>query len=332
MNYKKIPVIIVTGFLGSGKTTLINHVIHSAKDLNIGVLVNEFGDVGIDGALIVGETESVIEITNGCICCTVRSDLVTGIERLLDASGGHLDRIIIETSGLADPAPVLQTFLVNPDLRERLVLESVVTVVDSFHISEHIQHQVAEEQILFADFVILNKSDLLETQEAQARSEALLEKLNPTAERIFVEHSAVQASDFFAGERFSLPNILQHEPDLLASMDHSHEHDLSINFQAFRVDAPLNASLFNHWVNRLVQEQGANLLRMKGILFIAGEPRQFVFHSVHMILNMQPGKPWPNPEAAHTLLVVIGRDIDEMSIRAGLEACVEIPLHRKKAG
>lgn len=327
MNSSQIPVIIVGGYLGAGKTTLVNHMIRSSPPATTGVVVNEYGDVGIDGGLIVGETESVVEITNGCICCTVRSDLVAGVKSLLNAAEGRLERIIIETSGLADPAPVIQTFLINPELREAVRLESVITVVDAHHLPTQIADPLVQEQLLFADFIVFNKSELLQDEAARSTVARLARSVNKTAGAMFAEHAAIDGAQLFADQRFSLPNLLEHEPDLLASEEHDHEHDLSIATCSIRLEGPLDSSAFNRWVNELVQRQGSDLLRMKGVVWLAGEARQFVFHSVHMLLEMRPGKPWSASQQPHNLLVVIGRNLDPEVLEAGFRSCsAEIEL------
>jgi len=214
MLLKKIPVTVISGFLGAGKTTLVNHLLTHHKNINIGVIVNEFGEVGIDGALIVADEEALIEIRNGCICCTVRTDLVAGVKLLLERSDLNLDRLIVETSGLADPAPVLQTFLADSDLLARLELESVVTLVDAANFTRQIEDTIAREQVAFADLIVLNKVDLLEPDEL-APMERELHAINPTAAIIRAANSEVATDALLGRSRFSLPNLLAIEPSLL---------------------------------------------------------------------------------------------------------------------
>ena len=214
MLLKKIPVTVISGFLGAGKTTLVNHVLTHHTGASIGVIVNEFGEVGIDGELIVADEEALIEIRNGCICCTVRTDLVAGVKVLLDRDEIKLDRLIVETSGLADPAPVLQTFLADAELLTRVELESVVTLVDAANRQRQIDDDMAREQIVFADLIVLNKVDLLNT-DALDLLERDLRAINPAAAIIRTNHSEVAVDTLLGMPRFSLPHVLAIEPGIL---------------------------------------------------------------------------------------------------------------------
>jgi G3E family GTPase len=300
MFVKKIPVTVISGFLGAGKTTLVNHLLTHNTGANIGVIVNEFGEVGIDGDLIVADEDALIEIRNGCICCTVRTDLVAGVKLLLERSDLNLDRLIIETSGLADPAPVLQTFLADTELLTRVELESVVTLVDAANFQHQIDDAIAREQIAFADLIVLNKVDLLET-------------------------------DTLLGvHRFALPNVLAIEPGILQG-EHDHEHDNSLTSCAVETSHALDPDRFLRWVNQLVQQQGRHILRMKGVLSFQGEARQFYFHSVHMLLDAKPGRPWQSAEARQSRFVFIGRHLDSAVLQGGFLDCVHDISHRPVA-
>jgi G3E family GTPase len=318
---KKIPVTVISGFLGAGKTTLVNHLLKQNSDDRIGVVVNEFGEVGIDGQLIVADQEALIEINNGCVCCTVRADLVASIKEMLDTAGPRLDRLIIETSGLADPAPVLQSFLADPDLRQRVELESVVTVIDALHLGSHITDEIVREQIAFADTLIINKTDLVSALELSRLSQQV-RQLNRTAVQLPSSHSQVPVEWLFGTRRFSLPNLLMLEPDLLEDQAHEHEHDASISSCAVMTPGALDAERFNRWVNQLVQNQGQQLMRMKGVLNFASEARQFHFHSVHMLLEAMPGRRWEQDEPRDNRFVFIGRDLDSEQLRDGFLACI----------
>lgn len=317
---KKIPVTIISGYLGAGKTTLVNHLLTHKAGGEIGVIVNEFGEVGIDGDLIVADEEALIEIRNGCICCTVRTDLVAGVKLLLERSDRQLDRLIVETSGLADPAPVLQTFLADTDLLTRVELESVVTLVDAANFQRQIDDGVAREQIAFADLIVLNKVDLLDPDDI-APLERDLRTLNPIATFVRTVHSEVAANGLLGVRRFSLPNLLAIEPGILQDA-HDHEHDNSITSCAVKTDDPLDPDRFNRWVNRLVQQQGQQLMRMKGVLNFHGEARQFYFHSVHMLLDAKPGRPWQSEEGRQSRFVFIGRHLDGAVLQSGFLDCV----------
>lgn len=317
---KKIPVTVITGFLGAGKTTLVNHVLTQHPGGRIGVIVNEFGEVGIDGELIIADEEALIEIRNGCICCTVRTDLVAGVKVLLARSDITLDRLLIETSGLADPAPVLQTFLADTDLLTRVELESVVTLVDAANYQHQVGNDIAREQIAFADLIVLNKVDLLEADDV-APLERHLRAINPTAAIIRTKNAEVAAGTLLGGHRFSLPNLLAIEPGILQD-EHDHEHDTSITSCTVETNHAIDPDRFNRWVNRLVQQQGQHIMRMKGVLNFHGEARQFYFHSVHMLLEAKPGKRWQSAEARQSRFVFIGRHLDSAVLPRGFLDCV----------
>ncbi|MGF6768493.1 G3E family GTPase [Paraburkholderia sp. GAS199] len=321
MRLRTIPTTVVTGFLGAGKTTLVNHILDSTRPMQIGIVVNEFGEVGIDGQLIVADEEAVIEINNGCVCCTVRTDLVASVRDLLARFGDRLERLIVETSGLADPAPVLQTFLADPDVRERVELEAVVAVIDALHANAQLDDDIAREQVVFADRIIVNKTDVASPQTVAALVERI-RRLNPTARIDFANHSAVDVETLLGVRTFSIDNLLAVEPDLLDEAGHDHEHDDSIASCAFVVPGVIDAQRFNQWVNQLVQTQGQQLLRMKGVLNLHDEARRLHFHSVHMLLDAKFGKAWTREESRENRFVMIGRNIDAEQMRAGLLGCM----------
>jgi G3E family GTPase len=317
----KIPVTVISGFLGAGKTTLVNHLLSQNQQYRIGVVVNEFGEVGIDGQLIVSEQEALIEINNGCVCCTVRADLVASVKEMLDLAGHRLDRLIIETSGLADPAPVLQTFLADPDLRTQVELESVITVVDALHLAGQLNDEIVREQIAFADTLILNKSDLV-SQDALASIGNQVRLINRTASVVQTHHAQVAVDALLGTRRFSLPNLLMIEPDLLEDEGHDHEHDASISSCSVVTPGALDPDRFNRWINQLVNDQGQQLMRMKGLLNFASEGRRFHFHSVHMLLEAMPGRRWEEDESRDNRFVFIGRDLDSEQLRQGFLDCL----------
>jgi G3E family GTPase len=323
MLHRKIPVTVISGFLGAGKTTLVNHLLAHSPDARIGIVVNEFGEVGIDGELIVADDEAVIEIRNGCICCTVRTDLVLGVKELLArgaAGEAPIDRLIIETSGMADPAPVLQTFLADAELLQQVELEAVVTVVDAFHIGRQLTDEIVREQIVFADVVVLNKVALL-TDEERGAVDQTLARLNPGAVIVGANHAEVAPESLLGIQRFSLPNLLAIEPGILEE-EHDHEHDESITSCSVSTALPLDPDRFNRWVNRLVIDQGERLMRMKGVLQLRGEARQFYCHSVHMLLDSRPGRRWADGEARASRFVFIGRELDAAALQRGFLSCV----------
>ncbi|MGX1186467.1 G3E family GTPase [Pseudomonas sp. F-14 TE3623] len=321
MAISKIPVTVISGFLGAGKTTLVNHLLSQNKQYRIGVVVNEFGEVGIDGQLIVSEKEALIEINNGCVCCTVRADLVASIKEILALAGQRVDRLIVETSGLADPAPVLQTFLADPDLRTQVELESVITVVDALHLNIQLADEIVREQIAFADTLILNKIDLI-TSDMLASIHNQIRQVNRTAHLIQAINSQVPVDTLLGTKCFSLPNLLMIEPHILDDEDHDHEHDASISSCSIVTSGALDADRFNRWINQLVQNQGQQLMRMKGLLNFASEARRFHFHSVHMLLEAMPGRRWQDDEPRDNRFVFIGRDLDSNNLRQGFLACL----------
>jgi G3E family GTPase len=318
---RKIPVTVISGFLGAGKTTLVNRLMQQHTGGRIGVVVNEFGEVGIDGQLIVAEEEALIEINNGCVCCTVRADLVASVKELLARSHAGIERLIVETSGLADPAPVLQTFLADPGLREAVELESVVTVVDGHHFGQQLNDEIVREQVAFADVIVINKIDLID-QPALQQLKLQIRALNPTASITTASHSRVAADSLLGVRRFSLPALLELEPDLLDENAHDHEHDVSIQSCALIETGALDPDRFNRWINQLVQERGQQLMRMKGVLHFASEPRQFHFHSVHMLLEARPGRVWRADETRENKFVFIGRDLDMPRLREAFVDCL----------
>lgn len=314
----KLKATILTGFLGAGKTTLLNNLLSASGNERIAVIVNEYGEVGIDGKLVIETQDDVIELNNGCICCTVRADLITTIQGLL-TSGRPIDRIIIETSGLADPAPVIQSFMLDEILASRIQIDAIVTVVDACYVSQQLSLAEAQEQISFADLLLLNKIDLV-SESALDRIEVQLRSLNPLAKIVRTGACQIDRSTVLDISAFDLKNILSIDPDILT--EHEHEHDSGIGCVAIQEPLALDPAAFNMWVNRLVQSIGKDLLRVKGVLNFADEPRRYVFHGVHMTLEGRPGRPWLPAQERVSEIVFIGRNLDETSLRTGFRTCL----------
>jgi G3E family GTPase len=313
------PVTVLTGYLGSGKTTLLNRILTEAHGRRYAVIVNEFGEVGIDNDLIVNADEEIFEMNNGCICCTVRGDLIRilgGLMRRKDRFNG----ILVETTGLADPAPVAQTFFVDEDVRRKTRLDAIVTVVDAKHLPGEIDsaHE-AQEQIAFADVVLLNKIDLVAAHEI-AKVESRIRRINPYATIHRTERCAIELGEVLGMAAFDLTRVLQLEPAFLDET-HEHEHDEHIASLSLTSERPLEPRRFIPWIEDVTQRFGTDILRMKGILAMRDDPDRFVIQGVHMLMEGSHQRPWKSAEKRESRLVFIGRDLPVDLLRQGFAAC-----------
>ena len=317
----KVPVTLLTGYLGAGKTTLLNRILTTNHGKRFAVIVNEFGEIGIDNELVIGADEEIFEMNNGCICCTVRGDLIRIISGLLKRAEGF-DGVLIETTGLADPAPVIQTFFVDDDLRDRVALDSVVTMVDALHFLEQVDvaHE-AEEQIAFADVIVVNKTDLVD-EATMAKIESKIRALNKFARILHAVKATVPLDQVLDRGSFDLRRLLDVEPGFLEEDPADHEHDDSIVSISLHTDNALEPDKFSAWMRDFIMKRGTDVLRTKGILALKGQERRYVFQGIHMVMDSDWGAPWAVEEPRSSRLVFIGRNLDAEELEGAFKACV----------
>jgi len=331
----KIPVTVLTGYLGAGKTTLLNRILSEPHGRKYAVIVNEFGEIGIDNDLVVGADEEVFEMNNGCICCTVRGDLVRIMEGLMRRKG-KFDAIIVETTGLADPAPVAQTFFLDENIGRKARLDAVITVADAKWLRDRLKDAPeAKNQIAFADVILLNKVDLVGKDELPD-VERKVRAINPYATLHRTERCKIPLSEVLERKAFDLDRILQIEPKFLHEDDHTHapdrehdhhdhglahRHDEEIQSISLKSERPLDPDKFFPWIQDLVMQEGPNVLRCKGILSFKDDDRRFVFQGVHMILDGDHLRQWNEGEKRESRIVFIGRNLPHDAIKTGFAGC-----------
>ncbi|MFP5413302.1 MAG: CobW family GTP-binding protein [Gammaproteobacteria bacterium] len=320
----QVPVTILTGFLGSGKTTLLNRILKEDHGHRIAVIENEFGEEGVDNDLLLQERdEQIVEMNNGCICCTVRGDLIRILGDLAERrEAGEIafDRVIIETTGMADPGPVAQTFFIDDEIADRYLLDAVITVVDAVHGDKQLdEHTEAQEQVGFADRILMSKVDLAD-QAGQDRLRERLMRINPRAPIKPVNFGNAPIAEILDIRGFNLNAILEIDPEFLTSDEH--EHNDAIQSFVFRSKKPFDPAKLEDFLSGVIQVYGPDLLRYKGVLFMKGSDRQTVFQGVHMMMGADTGRRWQPGEKPSSKMVFIGRNLPRDMIVKGLEQCL----------
>jgi G3E family GTPase len=320
----RIPVTVLTGFLGSGKTTLLNRILSENHGMRIAVIENEFGEVGIDDALIIDSEEEIFEMNNGCICCTVRGDLIRILGALVKRRD-RFDRILIETTGLADPAPVAQTFFVDEEMQRACRLDAIITIVDARHALAHLDEVKDEgvenesvEQIAFADRIILNKVDLADDAMV-ATVEGRIRAINAPVSILRAQFADVPLEQILDVGAFDLDRILTEDPAFLQESEH--QHDLTVSSVGIECAGSVDEDRFNEWLRTLLIEQGVDIFRSKGILSVEGFDTRFIFQGVHMLVDADEGRPW-GEEPRGNRLVFIGRNLDRQELETGFRSCL----------
>jgi G3E family GTPase len=318
-----VPVTILTGFLGSGKTTLLNRILKEDHGHKIAVIENEFGEVGVDGDLIEKSDEQIVEMNNGCICCTVRGDLIKILGDLKDKrSKGQLkfDRVVIETTGMADPGPVAQTFFTDEDIGNYYLLDSILTVVDAKHAPNQLdEFHEAQEQVGFADRILMSKTDLVSEEDVRKLAERI-KRMNPRAPVKKVHFGNTPIEEVLDIRGFNLNAILELDPEFL--VDSHHEHHDEVESFVFRSEKPFDGDKLEQFLSGMIQVYGPDLLRYKGVLWMKGKSNRVVFQGVHMMMGGDVGKPWAKGEKKESTLVFIGKKLPKDLFIAGLEQCL----------
>jgi len=318
-----VPVTILTGFLGSGKTTLLNRILKEEHGHRIAVIENEFGEIGVDNDIIEQSDEQIVEMNNGCICCTVRGDLIRILGDLKDKrSQGALnfDRVVIETTGMADPGPVAQTFFTDEEIGNYYLLDSIITLVDAKHAEKQLdEFREAQEQVGFADRILMSKTDLVGEEEVKKLSERI-RGMNPRAPIKKIHFGNAPIGEVLDIRGFNLNAILELDPEFL--VDSHHEHHDEVESFVFRSDKPFDGDKLEQFLSGMIQVYGPDLLRYKGVLWMKGNPQRVVFQGVHMMMGGDLGKPWAKGDKKESTMVFIGKKLPRDLFLAGLEQCL----------
>jgi len=322
-----VPVTILTGFLGSGKTTLVNRILKEQHGRRIAVIENEFGEAGVDNEILLSnEGEQIVEMNNGCVCCTVRGDLIRILGDLKERrAAGKLrfERVLIETTGMADPGPVAQTFFIDEVIGNYYLLDSIITLVDAKHAQKQLdEFREAQEQVGFADRIFLSKTDLVTAEEQEALRKRLA-RMNPRAKIRQVHFGNASLDEILDIRGFNLNAVLELDPEFLEEDEHGHDEHVS-SF-VFRSDKPFDGVRLEEFLSGLVQAYGPNMLRYKGVLYLKGNTNRVVFQGVHMLMGGDIGRPWGKQEKRSSTLVFIGKDLPQDLFIKGLEQCLEAP-------
>ncbi|MFL6570284.1 MAG: CobW family GTP-binding protein [Burkholderiales bacterium] len=332
-----VPVTILTGFLGSGKTTLLNRILKEDHGHRIAVIENEFGEIGVDNEIIETGAEQIVEMNNGCICCTVRGDLIRilgSLKEQRDQGKLKFDRVVIETTGMADPGPVAQTFFTDEEIGNYYLLDSIITLVDAKHAPKQLdEFHEAQEQVGFADRILLSKTDLVSQDDAETLSKTdltvedetqtliqRLKRMNPRAPIKKVHFGEAPIEEVLDIRGFNLNAILQLDPEFL--VDSHHEHHDEVESFVFKSAKPFDGQKLEQFLSGMIQVYGPDLLRYKGVLWMKGNPRRVVFQGVHMMMGGDMGKPWAKGEKKQSIMVFIGKKLPKDIFIAGMEECL----------
>jgi G3E family GTPase len=318
-----VPVTILTGFLGSGKTTLLNRILKEDHGERIAVIENEFGEVGVDNDIIETGDEQIVEMNNGCICCTVRGDLIRilgSLKEKRDQGALKFDRVVIETTGMADPGPVPQTFFTDEEIGNYYLLDSIITLVDAKHAPKQLdEFHEAQEQVGFADKILLSKTDVADEEQTRTLVD-LLKRMNPRAPIKKVHFGEAPLREVLDIRGFNLNAILELDPQFLTDIEHQH-HDEVESF-VFRSNKPFDGQKLEQFLSGMIQVYGPDLLRYKGVLWMKGNARRVVFQGVHMMMGGDLGKPWGKGEKKGSVMVFIGKRLPKDIFIAGMEQCL----------